>query len=284
MTDANDLERQLEAAYAAIHELDEDLAAGRISAADHADLKARSERQAAALLSRLRTERPAARAPRAAAAAPRAPRLGAWSPMAMGLIAVSLVTFGVLLGVLATRFAADEPATATAAPPPGMSPAGMPPAGPAPAAPPRPPASPALVALAKEAEAENAPIKTLLEFAHKALDEGHMSPAITAYKQVLAREPKNVEAITHIGGILAQANHVDQALARLDEALAIDPRYAHAHWDRGQILQNGRQDYKGAAAAFARYLELAPKGEYAERARTMLAEARKQLAGAAARR
>jgi tetratricopeptide (TPR) repeat protein len=282
MTDAKELERQLEAAYAAIHELDEDLAAGRISATDHADLKARSERQAAGLLAKLQGARPAARAERSVPDA-RPTRAGLWSPITMAVVAVGLVGFGVGVGVLATRFAADEPATATAAP--AMSPAGAPgmPPGDAAAAPARPPASPALLALAEKAEKDDASVTTMLEFARKALDEGHMSPAIATYKRVLDRDPKNPEALTRIGGILFQANHVDQALARIDQAIAADAKFAPAHYVRAHVLFTGRQDAKGAVASLEKYLALAPKGAEADAARAMLADAKKQLASAPAK-
>ena len=290
MTDPKEVERQLEAAYAAIHELDEDLAAGRIGAADHADLKARSERQAAALLSRMKKAQPAARAERPA----RVPRTAGGqlgSPVMLGLLAVGLVGFGVALGVVATRFAADEPAPATAAPAPGMpqapmAPGGTPPATPPagmPAVPARPPASPELVALAKKADAENASVKTMLEFARKALAEGQMAPAISTYKRVLSKDPKNPEALTNIGGILFQANHVDQALVRIDEAIAADATFAPAHWVRAQVLYAGRQDMKGAVASIEKYLALAPQGEEADAARTLLADARKQLTSSPAK-
>jgi lipoprotein NlpI len=66
--------------------------------------------------------------------------------------------------------------------------------------------------------------------------------AIPAHKRVLARDPKNTEALTHVGLVLYSANHVDQALARIDEALRIDPAYAHAHWDRANILYETKKD------------------------------------------
>jgi tetratricopeptide (TPR) repeat protein len=290
MTHAEDLKRQLDAAYTAIQELDEDLAAGRLSAADHAELKTRSERHAAGLLARLREVEHGSDG-RAARSRVAQPALGARlrSPLALAIAAAALLFFGVVLGVLIARFTGDDAAVAsTGTPPAGAGPspgmAGIPPAG--------GPAgqggaggqavSPALAALQKQVEAENAPIATLLEFANLALDEGHVPAAIWGYKRVLAREPKNVQAITKIGMILAQGNHVDGALKRLDEAIAIDPRYAPAHSSRAQVLFHGKQDYRAAMASLETYLKLAPKGADAERARTMLAEARKLAASTAA--
>jgi tetratricopeptide (TPR) repeat protein len=266
-----DLQRQLEAAYAAIQELDEDLAAGRISAADHADLKAKSERQAAGLVQRLREAERQAR-PSRKPAAPTGPTLGSRlkGPIGLTVGAVVLVVVGVGVGALLARSSTDQAPMVAAAPPAGMG-GGIMPGGPS--------ASAKLEALRREAEPENAPIPTLLAFAHAAMDEGQMAPAITTYKRVLARDPKNVEAITHLGGILFQANHVEQALAKLDEALAIDPDYAHAHWDRAHILFQ-IQDFAGAARTLEKFLTLIPTGEDADRARALLADARTRAAAA----
>lgn len=278
MTDVADLKRQLEAAYAAIHELDEDLAAGRLGADDHADLKRRSERQAVALVTALREAEAAAA--RGAAASPAAGRPArhpdahrARSPLTLAIGGLAVLSFGITLGVLGTRFLANDPVTSTATAATSATPR-------EPGAPPtaKPAVSPALDALRKEVETDNPPIAKLNAFAHQALDEGQTAAAIWAYKRVLAREAKNVEAITHIGLILYQGNHVDQALARIDEAIAIDPKYAHAHWDKANILVTAKQDDRGAVAALEKFLSLVATGEDADRARTMLADARKRLA------
>ncbi len=90
MSSAEDLKRQLEAAYAAIRELDDDLAAGRLGPSDHAELKRRSERRAAGLLTRLRQFEQEGRRGRSEAAPPPVrPRL--WSPLALTLGAVALL-------------------------------------------------------------------------------------------------------------------------------------------------------------------------------------------------
>jgi tetratricopeptide (TPR) repeat protein len=264
----DELQRQLETAYAAIHELDEDLAAGRISKADHAELKSRSERQAAALVVRLRRADAPAGRPRATGStgtrAGRRPALR--SPLVLTLAGVALVSFGLAVGVLVARFSSDErPSMGASAPEPGGIVAGAPRAG-----------SAALERLRMEAEPENASTKKLLTFARLALDEGEIPAAITAYKRVLAREPKNPEALTHIGVILYQGNHVDEALRRIDEALVADPAYAPAHFDRAHILLNARRDYPAAARSLERFLALVPSGQDADRARAMLDQARRQ--------
>lgn len=289
MTDVADLKRQLDAAYAAIQELDDDLAAGRVSSTDHAELKQRSERHAATILTRLRdAEREAAGARQGREAAPRR-SLGARlaSPLAFGVGAALLLTFGVVLGVLVARFTSEDRSAAALAGA-GTSqgqlttPAGV--VSPAEAARSGQPLSPALEARLKDVEVEKPAIPKLLEFARMALDEGRIPPAIWAYKRVLAQEPKNVEAITNIAVILAEGNHLDEALNRLDEAIRIDPRSAPAQWARAQVLLNGKKDYREAIGALESFLRLVPNGKDAERARTMLADARRLATGAAAKK
>lgn len=263
MSAVEELRHRLEAAYAAIRELDEDLAAGRLSTADHAALRERSEREAAALLQRLR-QAEASAAPAAGAAAARRDWSGSAAWLTAG--AVGLLGLGVLGGLLIAR------ATVELAP-------GAPGAARQTSAVGARERAADLAALRREVEAEDTPTAKLLAFAHLALDDGQIPAAIWAYRRVLAREPGNVEAITHMAIILAQGGHIDQALARLDEAIRLDPGYAHAHWDRAQILFHLRKDYAAAARALEGFLALVSAGEDAERARAMLREARARLAG-----
>ena len=83
-------------------------------------------------------------------------------------------------------------------------------------------------------------------FAHLAFDQKQFALAVPTGKWVLARDLNNVEALTHVGLILYRAIHVDQALARIDQALRIDPKYAHAHRDRAHILYETKKDLAGA--------------------------------------
>ena len=72
------------------------------------------------------------------------------------------------------------------------------------------------------------------------------SEAIAAYQAVLKRDPRNVDAMTHLGLIVAIGGHADAALETFDKALAIDPNYAPAYLYRGQVLYEVKRDYPGA--------------------------------------
>ncbi len=185
-----------------------------------------------------------------------------WSPGGIAIAAVLLVGVGIGGGVALGRRAPEPPSARNTGPEASrMSDARI--------------ASPDLQWLAREIEREDTPTQKLLEVAHLALDQQQFALAIPTYKRVLARDPRNPEALTHIGLILYKANHVDQALARIDEALRIDPKYAHAHWDRAHILYETKKDLAGAAKSFEAFLALVPKGQDAERARAVLVEIRR---------
>jgi regulator of sirC expression with transglutaminase-like and TPR domain len=189
------------------------------------------------------------------------------SPVTIAVAAILIILAGigtgVVLGRRAPKLSGASAAGITAARTPGTN-----------------AISPALQSLAKEVEREDAPIPRLLEFAHLALDQEQFVLAIPAYRRVLNRDPKNPEALTHMGLILYRANHTDRALAMIDDALRIDPKYAHAHWDRANILYATKKDLPGAAKSFETFLALIPQGQDADRARAMLAELRRSSAAA----
>jgi tetratricopeptide (TPR) repeat protein len=117
-------------------------------------------------------------------------------------------------------------------------------------------------------------LQGMLQAARTSLIEGRYGEAIAAYRAVLARDPDNVDALTHLGLIVALGGHADQALATFDRALAIDPDYAPAHLYRGQVLYEAKRDVAGAIAAWERFVRLAPPGADRERVERLIAEAR----------
>jgi tetratricopeptide (TPR) repeat protein len=275
-----DVKRELETVYEAVEALDRDRAAGRLGPEEHARQRAERERAAGALfvtLRRAQRERAEHDAParRGAPAARQEPPAG-WrrSPLVIVPAAGLLLAAGIGAGVAVERWIGGEPGAHH------VTPAGAPPttsgdvlgslmSG------------AELQALREVAARDDAPIATLLQVAHVALDEGRLGEARRVYERVLAREPRNAEAITHIGGVLFQEGRVDEALARVEEALRIDPGYLHAHWDRAQFLFHGKRDYAAAVKAAEAFLEVLPEGSDADAIRRLMAEARAQEVQAA---
>ena len=276
----DELNEEKRATYRALKELEFDHQAGHLSPDDYAELSARYEAQAAQVLKELdalppRPEkaerREAKREPAALKREPGAAAARSWTRRPVTLIAgaIVLVVFGLTLGLGVARYTEPDrtmvPEGSRLPVPmdmPGMP--GMPGTAAAPATDPSKPIPPEV-------------FRGMLDAAHQALDAGNYQQAIAAYQAVLKRDPKNVEAITHLGVILATAGHDDSALEAFDKALAIDPNYIHAHWDKGRVLYESKKDYKATIQALEKFVALVPSGQDRDRALRMIQDAKGQL-------
>jgi cytochrome c-type biogenesis protein CcmH/NrfG len=263
------LEAEKVLALRAIRELDRDRQLGLLAEDDYVALRARDEARASVILKRLDALGPPPARP-APLASPAASTPWTRQPAVLAGGGLALLGFGIVLGTLVTRHAAPTPPDPLAvaredAPSPAPA---VPATADAPAAgqggSPRP--------IPKEL------LEGMLRAAHASLDAGRYQEAIAAYKAVLKREPQNVDAITHLGVILALAGHTDGALEAFDQALAIDPGYAHALWDKARILAEKRHDYAGAIAAWERFVAVAPPGPDRDEALARIRDARRRLA------
>ncbi len=270
----SDIKRQLDAALEAIETLDADRAAGRVDGAQHATMLAEREREAGRLLVALRRAQREARAGETAAGAPREERAPASSPTStpwmrqpavMIPVAVLLVVIGVGAGVLVGRTGSPSStpvmATNVTPPTPGTTPSSVLSEG-------------DVFAMKSVADRSDAPTDAILRYAHVALDQGKLDDARREYERVLAKDPKNVEAIDHIGAVLYKQGRVDEALAKVEEALRIEPTYIHALWDRTEYLFYGKEDFPGAVKAADAFLRVVPTGPDADTVKKLQAEAR----------
>jgi tetratricopeptide (TPR) repeat protein len=114
----------------------------------------------------------------------------------------------------------------------------------------------------------------MLQAARQSLLAGRYSEAIAAYQAVLKRDPRNVDALTHLGFIVALGGHADTALETIDRALAIDPDYALAHYYRGQVLYEGKRDAAGAIKEWERFVALVPSGPEHDQVQALIKDAR----------
>jgi tetratricopeptide (TPR) repeat protein len=251
--------------YRALKELEFDHEAGHLSDDDYGAIRNRYESRAAQVLAAL-DAMPAARAPRGAKDTAEggkpATTAPGWTrhPMVLTAGAVLVLVFGVLLGLNVGRFTApDQPAAS-----PG---GGMPVVGGGSAMPP-------VAGLEPGKPIPPEVMKAMLQAARESLFAGQYQPAIAAYQAVLKRDPKNVDAMTHLALIVAIGGHGDAALETFDKALKIDAKYAPAYLYRGQVLYETKQDYPGAVKAWERYLALVPTGEDHDRVVGLIKEAR----------
>ena len=261
-----ELEEEKSALYRALRELEFDHDAGHLSDPDFQNLRERYESRAGVLITELDAlgPEPPTRAPAEPAPARTETPRASWTrhPATFAAGAAVLVIFGVIIGVNAGRFTErDETFT-----PPG---ARIPVPGPPPS-----PVGPPMARLEPGKPIPPEMLAGMLQAARQSLFEGRYSEAIAAYQAVLKRDERNVDAMTHLGLIVAVGGHADSALETFDKALKIDPKYAPAYLYRGQVLYEQKQDYAGAVAAWERFMALVPKGEDRDRVAELVARAK----------
>ncbi len=259
-----ELAEEKAATYRALKELSFDHEAGSLSDDDFQGLRDRYEARAADLLSKL-DALGAIPAPPPTAARPEAARSWTRSPAAIAVGGVALLGLGIALGAGVSRYTTpDETATRPGGPMPGPA---LPDPGPL------MPGAPGTGAAAGRTIPPEI-MARMLAAARQSLMEGRYQEAIAAYQAVLARDTKNVDAMTHLGLIVAMGGHADAALETFDKALKIDPTYPPALLYKGQVLYEVKRDYAGAIKAWERFVTLTPPGEDRQRVAVLIEEAR----------
>src|SRR3990172_1311777 len=74
--------------------------------------------------------------------------------------------------------------------------------------------------------------------------------AIAFYQQAFALNPSDVNVSTDLGTALWYAGRADEALAQYNQSLALDATHAPTMLNIGIVRADGKQDYAGAVAAW----------------------------------
>jgi cytochrome c-type biogenesis protein CcmH/NrfG len=117
-------------------------------------------------------------------------------------------------------------------------------------------------------------VRANVELGNRLYDAGRFADAIPYYEAALALEPRNVNVSTDLGTALYYAGRPDDALAQLERSLAIDPSHGQTLYNIGIVRRDGKKDGAGAVAAWEQLLKVAPNYPDAERVRTLIAESR----------
>jgi Flp pilus assembly protein TadD len=84
----------------------------------------------------------------------------------------------------------------------------------------------------------------------------------------------SADAVYNQGIILWNQGKIAEAKAKFEEALKADPNHADSHYQMGMALLNEGK-LPDAVGAFEKYLALAPTGQFATQAKTMVAQLKK---------
>jgi cytochrome c-type biogenesis protein CcmH/NrfG len=83
--------------------------------------------------------------------------------------------------------------------------------------------------------------------------------AAAYYGRAAQADPRNVAMRTRLASSLYRSGDVDGAIAQLNQALRYDPKDANSLFDLGMIRLHGKQDGKGALAAWQQLLKSNPQ-------------------------
>jgi tetratricopeptide (TPR) repeat protein len=95
-----------------------------------------------------------------------------------------------------------------------------------------------------------------LAAAYQALERGQINDAERLYRQALAAEPRNVDAMIGLGATLTQQNRADAATQMYMRVLEIDPRNSYAQ--AGLLNIGGRADPQAAEARLKQLIAREP--------------------------
>ena len=276
-----------------LRDLDDDLAAGKLTQDDHVRLRDPVEREAAAVLGR-EAQRPAGGTavatggPRPGSSASGPPRdrgagagPGRWRRRTVTLLALAGAAAGIvvlLAGAVSSRHAGQ---TITGNSVPGAAPVAAGPGGSAPAsqAGRKSPTPQQLAAVAAaEAQVKQHPkdVSAHLTLAEAYAAAGASQLAAVEYLAVTRLDPANAEANTSLALLAFEVGRAAQGKAMVDRVLAANPDYPEALYVRGLINLIGLRRPTAAEHDFNAYLAVAPFGSHRTAAVTLLALAQSQ--------
>jgi hypothetical protein len=284
-----------------LRDLDDDLAAGKLTRDDHARLRDPIEREAAAVLAR-KAQRPAGRTATvrsgSAATVTAGPRPGSatsgppqdrgagtgprrWRRRTVTLLALAgaAASIAVLLtGAVSSRHTGQS---ITGNPVPGAAAVPAAPGGSAPASQsgrksPTPQQLAAVAAAEAQVKQHPKDVSAHLTLAEAYAAAGAGQLTVVEYLAVTRLDPANAEANTNLALLAFEVGRAAQGKAMVDRVLAANPHYPEALYVRGLINLMGLHLAKAAERDFSTYLAVAPFGSHRTAAVTLLALAQSQ--------
>lgn len=180
------------------------------------------------------------------------------------VFAITGTLFGLIVGwIIGTQQVSSRPPSAAAAAPAAAQAA-------APAAA-RPLLDDTQVApLRNIAERDPRNIESRVQLGNMFFDAERYQEAIKWYEEAFALNPADANVSTDLAVSYYYTNQADKALAQFDRSLKADPRHVKTYLNMGIVRAFGKQDLKGAAAAWDEVIRIAPGSQEAQAAKRAL--------------
>lgn len=117
-------------------------------------------------------------------------------------------------------------------------------------------------------------VAALIELGNISFDASRWPDAIGYYTRALNQTPANPDVRTDMGIAYYYSGDADRALKEFAQALKDDPRHAQTLFNVGVVKLNGKNDPKGAIAAWESLLKIDPMYKDRAKVESLLAEAR----------
>jgi cytochrome c-type biogenesis protein CcmH/NrfG len=115
-------------------------------------------------------------------------------------------------------------------------------------------------------------VPALIELGNIYFDASQWPAAIAYYTRALNETPRNPDVRTDMGIAYYYSGDADRALREFDQALKDDPRHVQTLFNIGVVKMGGKNDPKGAIAAWESLLKIDPAYRAPRRARIALAK------------
>lgn len=210
--------------------------------------------------------------------------------MAMVCLLVGLLA-GYLLRGSSSATAAASSVPAAAMQPGTTQPGAMPPGATQPGAMPGTHPMPTMEQMKQMADKMTAPLieklkanpndtKLLVQIAGL-YDKAHQfKDAAEYYGKAVRLDPKNLETRNQMASCLYYSGDIDGAIAQLQQSLKADPKNVNALFNLGMVRWKGKNDSKGAIAAWQQLLKTNPTLDRKPIVEQMIAEAKTQSSAA----
>ncbi len=120
-------------------------------------------------------------------------------------------------------------------------------------------------------------LQAIINIANLYFDTRQDLLAIENYRKALAIDPRNVNVRTDLAVCYRRTGNPDKAIEELKKAISTDPRHAQSRYNLGVILIHDKRDPEGGIKAWEGLLENVPEYPYRDNLRAEIARMRAML-------
>ncbi len=115
------------------------------------------------------------------------------------------------------------------------------------------------------------------QLGHLYYDSGRFAEAVGPYQQALAVDSRNVNLSTDLGTALWYSGRPDEAITQFTKSLAIDPTHPQTLFNLGIVKRDGKHDYAGAVQAWEKLLATNPSYVERDKVQQLISQLKAQI-------